>query len=105
MSQLTIRILAAAMSAVLCAGLSSARVVASPALQQVAITQDIAQLPMVTSTKRHKPGDPVNVGLIGSQDEIISLMQAAGWQQPVQVTLRSSAFMAGGTWDTADRRV
>jgi hypothetical protein len=84
------------MGAVLCSCPLSAQVGALlPALLQSAITQDLAQLPMVTSTKRHKPGDPINVGLIGSQDEIIAVMQAAGWQRPVRVTLKSSAKIVG----------
>jgi hypothetical protein len=95
MGQKTIRFAAIAMGAILCACRLSAPVVASPPGMQDAITQDIAQLPMVTSTKRHKPGDPINVGLLGSQDEIIALMQAAGWQRPVRVTLKSSAKIVG----------
>ena len=66
---------------------------ASP--QQTAITQDLANLPFVTSTKRHRSADPVNVGLVGSRDEIITLMQAAGWTVPVPVTLKSSVKIAG----------
>ena len=63
--------------------------------QQTAIAQDLANLPFVTSTKHHKPGDPLNVGLVGSKDEIIALMQAAGWTVPVPVTLKSSVKIAG----------
>ena len=62
---------------------------------QDAIIQDLANLPFVTSTKRHRPGDPVNVGLVGSKDEIIALMQAAGWNVPVPVSLKSSVKIAG----------
>ena len=62
---------------------------------QTAIIQDLANLPFVTSTKHHKPGDPVNVGLVGSKDEIMALMQAAGWTVPVPVTLKSSLKIAG----------
>ena len=62
---------------------------------QSAIVQDLADLPFVTSTKHHKPGDPLNVGLVGSKDEIIALMQAAGWTVPVPITLKSSVKIAG----------
>ncbi len=65
------------------------------AITQTAITKDLAQLPKVTTTKHHKPGDPLNVGLVGSSDEIIALMQAAGWTVPVPVTLKSSVKIAG----------
>jgi hypothetical protein len=54
-----------------------------------------ALIGLVTATKHHKPGDPINVGLVGSRDEIIAVMTAAGWQVPVPVTLRSSAKIVG----------
>ena len=63
--------------------------------EQDAITQDLAELPMVTVTKRHKPGDLLNVGLVGSKDEITAVMNAAGWTVPVPVTLKSSVKIAG----------
>ncbi len=63
-------------------------------LQEV-ITQDLANLPFVTATRHHRPGDPINVGLVGSMEEITSLMQAAGWAIPVPVTLHSSVKIAG----------
>jgi LssY C-terminus len=62
---------------------------------QDAITQDLAQLPMVTTTKHHSPGDLVNVGLVGSKEEITAVMKAAGWTVPVPVTLKSSVKIAG----------
>ena len=63
--------------------------------EQDAITPDFAQLPMVTTTKHHKPGDLVNVGLVGSKDEITAVMNAAGWTVPVPVTLKSSVKIVG----------
>ncbi len=54
-----------------------------------------ALIGLVTTTKHHKPGDPINVALVGSQDEIIAVMKAAGWQVPVPVTLRSSVKIVG----------
>lgn len=60
-----------------------------------ALTQDLAQLPTVTTTKHHKPGDLINVGLVGSKDEITTLMKAAGWTVPVPVSLKSSVKIVG----------
>ncbi len=83
------------MAALLWADLTSPSLADSIVHQQAVITQDLAQLPLVTATKRHKPGDPINVGLVGSKDEIIAVMKAAGWQLPVPVTLKSSAKIVG----------
>jgi hypothetical protein len=35
--------------------------------------------PRITQTKDHHPGDPLNVALVGSRDELDAIMQAAGW--------------------------
>ena len=75
--------------------ISATQTSAQDATQQDIVTQDISGLPFVTATKHHKPGDPINVGLVGSADEIIVAMQAAGWTIPVPVTLKSSVKIAG----------
>ena len=62
--------------------------------QQTIITQDMGQLPLVTATKHHKAGDPINVGLVGGEGEITATMQAAGWTVPVPVTFKSSVMIA-----------
>ena len=95
MEQRIKRITAAALAAVFCIAMLSSRGAAEPALLLNVIAQDVAQLPFVTATRHHRPGDPINVGLIGSQDEIVAVMLAAGWQRPVPVTLRSSARIVG----------
>ncbi|WDZ78580.1 LssY C-terminal domain-containing protein [Ensifer adhaerens] len=46
--------------------------------------------PMVTSTEQGIPGDPINVGLVGSKEQIIRAFNAAGWDAADKVTLRSS---------------
>jgi LssY-like putative type I secretion system component LssY len=38
----------------------------------------LASRPMVTRTKQGIPGDPLNVGLVGSKDDVIRAMSAAG---------------------------
>lgn len=45
---------------------------------------------MVTTTTDGIPGDPINVGLIGSRSEIIAAFVAAGWDPADAITLRSS---------------
>ena len=39
----------------------------------------LAGLPMVTRTAQGIPGDPINVGLIGGDKDILCAMHAAGW--------------------------
>ena len=63
--------------------------------QQATLTLELSPLSWVTQTKHHKPADPLNVGLVGSSDEITALMAAAGWTVPVPVTLKSSVKIAG----------
>jgi hypothetical protein len=50
----------------------------------------LASLPMVTRTGSDIPGDPLNVGLIGSKEDILAAMHAAGWFPADPITLRSS---------------
>ncbi|WP_104664239.1 LssY C-terminal domain-containing protein [Ensifer adhaerens] len=46
--------------------------------------------PMVTSTAQGIAGDPINVGLVGSREQVIRAFSAAGWDAADKVTLRSS---------------
>jgi LssY C-terminus len=55
----------------------------------------LAALPMVTRTAQGIPGDPINVGLIGDDLDVLCAMQAAGWYPADPVTLRSSIEIAG----------
>jgi hypothetical protein len=55
----------------------------------------LASLPMVTRTAQGIPGDPINVGLIGDEKDVLCAMQAAGWFPADQVTLRSSIEIVG----------
>lgn len=54
----------------------------------------IAGAPKTTLTKQGIPGDPLNVALIGSREEVIRAMQSAGWQIATAVKLRSSLGIA-----------
>ncbi len=55
----------------------------------------LADLPMVTRTAQGIPGDPINVGLIGNEKEVLCAMNAAGWFPADPVTFRSSIEIAG----------
>ncbi|CAN7142957.1 LssY C-terminal domain-containing protein [Rhizobium sp. LjRoot254] len=45
---------------------------------------------MVTTTEQDIPGDPINVGLIGTREQVIRAFAAAGWDPADKITLRSS---------------
>jgi hypothetical protein len=55
----------------------------------------LAALPMVTLTAQGIPGDPINVGLVGNEKDVLCAMQAAGWYPADRITLRSSIEIAG----------
>ena len=55
----------------------------------------LADKPMVTYTATGIPGDPMNIGLVGSRDDIVRAMQAAGWYPADPVTLSSSLKIIG----------
>src|ERR1700743_2463572 len=55
----------------------------------------LALLPMVTRTGTGIPGDALNVGLVGSEADVLRAMQAAGWFPADPVTFRTSIAIAG----------
>ena len=55
----------------------------------------LADLPMVTRTGQGIPGDPMNVGLIGDQHDVICAMHQAGWYPADPITLKSSIEIVG----------
>jgi len=57
--------------------------------------KDLATKPMVTRTAQGIPGDPINVGLVGNEKDLLCAMQAAGWFPADPVTLKSSIEIAG----------
>lgn len=50
----------------------------------------LAAVPMVTVTAQGIPGDPINVGMVGSRSDVLCAMRAAGWYAADPVTWRSS---------------
>jgi hypothetical protein len=55
----------------------------------------LASLPMVTRTAQGIPGDALNVGLVGSREDVLRAMHAAGWFPADPITLRSSIEIVG----------
>jgi hypothetical protein len=53
--------------------------------------------PGVTLTGDDHPGDPINVALIGSEDNVKRIMLAAGWFPADPITLQSCLKIAAGT--------
>jgi LssY C-terminus len=57
--------------------------------------KSLSGLPMITTTALGIPGDALNVGLEGSQDDVVCAMHAAGWSPADPVTLKSSLKIIG----------
>jgi len=55
----------------------------------------LAGLSMVTRTAQGIPGDPINVGLVGSKADVLCAMHAAGWYPADPITLKSSLEIVG----------
>ncbi|WP_245500594.1 LssY C-terminal domain-containing protein [Rhizobium sp. BK251] len=51
----------------------------------------VSELKMVTTTAQDIPGDPINVGLVGSKEQVIRAFAAARWDPADKITLRTSA--------------
>jgi len=55
----------------------------------------LAGRPMVTATAQGIPGDPINVGLIGAREDVVSAFHVAGWYPADPITLRTSMEIIG----------
>jgi len=55
----------------------------------------LADVPMVTRTAQGIPGDAINVGLVGTKEDVLCAMHAAGWSPADPITLRSSIEIVG----------
>src|SRR5258708_16130992 len=55
----------------------------------------LENLPMVTRTGQGIPCDPINVGLVGDQKDMVCAMHEAGWYPADPITLRSSIEIVG----------
>jgi len=54
----------------------------------------LADAPKTTVTAQGIPGDPLNVGLVGAEADVVRSMLAAGWSPADPITLRSSLRIA-----------
>ena len=54
----------------------------------------LADAPKTTVTAQGIPGDPLNVGLIGDEDDVVLAMHAAGWSPADPITLASCLRIA-----------
>lgn len=50
--------------------------------------------PKTTRTPQGIPGDPLNVGLIGTEDELVQAMIGSGWDAADPITMKSSLRIA-----------
>jgi hypothetical protein len=55
----------------------------------------LAKHSFVTETARGIPGDPINVGLIGTREDLLRAFHAAGWYPADPISLRSSVEIVG----------
>jgi len=55
----------------------------------------LAGLTMVTRTAQGIPGDAINVGLVGSREDVLCAMHAAAWYPADPITFRSSLEIVG----------
>jgi hypothetical protein len=57
----------------------------------------LEDIPGITYTANDIPGDPINVALIGTEEQVIQIMLAAEWDPADPITLTSSLKIAADT--------
>jgi hypothetical protein len=55
----------------------------------------LAGLTMLTRTVQGIPGDAINIGLVGSKEDVLCAMHAAGWYPADPITFQSSLEIVG----------
>ncbi len=55
----------------------------------------LAGVTMMTRTAQGIQGDPINIGLVGTKDDVICAVHAAGWNPADPITFRSSLEIIG----------
>jgi hypothetical protein len=53
--------------------------------------------PRITETGDHHPGDPLNVALIGTKEQLEAIMKAAGWYEAAALGIKSDLKIAADT--------
>ncbi|WP_246112539.1 LssY C-terminal domain-containing protein [Allorhodopirellula solitaria] len=61
------------------------------------IDPKLDDVPRVTQTGDHHPGDPLNVALIGTESELLSIMKAADWFSAAALGIESDVKIAADT--------
>ena len=59
----------------------------------------LINLPNVTHNKIGLPGDPLNLALVGTEEQLVRAMRSAGWYPADKVTLVSSVRIVADTLD------
>jgi hypothetical protein len=95
MMKINFRLLSSALAVLIGLYLTAAYLVVPAFWQRYESQPGLASLPMTTKTKQGIPGDPINVALVGSRDEVVAAMKAAGWSRPDPVSLKTSVKIAG----------
>jgi len=57
--------------------------------------KELASVSMLTRTAQGIQGDPINVGLVGTKEDVLCAMHAAAWYPADPITLRSSLEIIG----------
>ncbi len=83
-----IRILAAALLALPAYGLF-AYVVLPVSWREYARRRPPGRVAGITHTLEGIPGDPINIALVGTRDDVVAAMEAAGWSAADRITLAS----------------
>lgn len=69
-----------------------------PALAD-AVQKLLADAPNRCASKSKKPGDPLNLVVIGSSDQILNAYKLAGWVEPSKLDRKSGTGTARAVWD------
>jgi hypothetical protein len=64
-----------------------------------AVQKLLADAPNRVQSKTKKPGDPLNLVLIGSSDQILNAFKQAGWSEAKKLGSRSAVGTARAMWD------
>lgn len=77
--------------AAICAGYLTLAYLAVPEFWSFRILRDgIKPAAFVTTTPQGIPGDPINIGLVGTEVDVTSAFKAAGWDRADRLSLKSS---------------
>lgn len=95
MGRVAVRRLALAVGTIAIAWASMAYLVLPFALRHYEHQSALDGLQMTTRTADGLAGDPLNIGVVGSQGELVTAMAAAGWSPADPVTLRTSIEIVG----------